>query len=241
MLKDKRKVIVIIPAYNEEKNIEKALSDMPKIVDVTLVIDDGSTDKTAQIAKKNKANFISLKKHKNLDTALRTGFAYALKNGFDIITIMAGNGKDDPRQIVKLLRPIEVEDYDFVQGSRYLRGGKYANHPLHRLAGTRLYPSLLRIFTGFPATDGTNGFRAFKAKLLRDKRINLYQKWLGRTGMEFYLALKVIKLGYRLKEVPVSKIYPLTKKGENYTKVIPIIDWWNILKPLIYLTLGIKS
>ena len=241
MLADGRKVIVVIPAYNEKSRISKALIGMPPEVDLPLVIDDGSTDGTAEAARSCGATVFSLPKHSNLDTALRTGFEIALCDGYPIVVVMAGNGKDDPRQIQRLLRPIEENDYDFVQGSRYLSGGQCGHMPLHRIIGTRLYPWLIRLSTGFPATDGTNGFRAFKASILRDPNIDICQPWLGRTGMEFYLALKVIKLGYRVIEVPVNKIYPTTSQYSSYTKVKPITDWWNILKPWCYLTLRLRK
>lgn len=238
---DGRKITAILPAYNEEQRILKALSGMPPEVDLALVVDDGSTDQTREISLGNGAYVITLPEHRNIDTAIRTGFEYALDNGFDIIVVMAGNGKDNAAEIPMLLHPIVKEDYDFVQGSRYLSGGAYENMPIHRTIGTRLYPILLRLSTGFPATDGTNGFRAFKSSILKDERIDIYQEWLGRTGMEFYLAMKVIQLGYKVTEVPVSKIYPYTDHYYSYTKVKPVKDWWNILKPLVYLTLRLRK
>jgi dolichol-phosphate mannosyltransferase len=241
MLTDGRRVIVVIPAYNEESRISRALVGMPAVVDLPLVVDDGSTDCTAEVAREHGATVISLPEHTNIDTALRTGFEVALHDGYDIVVVMAGNGKDNPREIPHLLKPIEKDNHDFVQGSRYLKGGRYANMPFHRILGTRIYPWLVRLSTGFPATDGTNGFRAFKSSILRDPRIDIYQPWLGRTGMEFYLALKVILLEYQAVEVPVSKIYPNTNRYHSYTKVKRVTDWWNILKPWFYLTLRLTK
>jgi dolichol-phosphate mannosyltransferase len=240
MLADGRRVIVVIPAYNEESRVSRAVIGMPPVVDLALVVDDGSTDRTVEIARAHGASVISLPGHINIDAALRAGFAVALRDGYDIIVIMAGNGKDDPREIPRLLKPIEEDGVEFVQGSRYLPGGKHANMPLHRTFGTRLYPRLLRLATGFPATDGTNGFRAFEASLLRDPRIDIRQPWLDPYGTELYLVIKAIQLGYRMTEVPVSKIYPNTKKYDSYTKIRPIRDWWNILRPLVYLTLKLR-
>lgn len=241
MLKDGRKVISIAPAYNEETRVAKALTGMPPVVDCALVVDDGSTDRTAEVARAHGATVISLPQHTNLDNALRTGFKYALDNRFDIIVVMAGNGKDTPTEIPRLLAPLEEGRADYVQGSRYLPGGNPGIMPRHRAFATRLYPWLLRLYPGFPATDGTNGFRAYKADILRDPRIGIYQPWLCRTSVEFYLSIKVMLLGYRVVEVPVSKIYPQTTDYKNYTKVKPFSDWWNILKPWVYLTLRIKE
>jgi len=241
MLTDNRRVIVVIPAYNEEKRVSRALIGMPPVVDLAMVVDDGSTDRTAEIAREHGATVIRLPEHTNIDTALRAGFDVALRDGYEIIVIMAGNGKDDPREIPRLLKPIEEDGYDFVQGSRYLPGGKHANMPFHRAFGTRLYPWLLRLATGFRATDGTNGFRALKASILRDPKVDVRQPWLDPYGTELYLVIKVINLGYRITEVPVSKIYPNTKQYDSYTKIRPVTDWWNILKPLVYLTFKLKN
>jgi dolichol-phosphate mannosyltransferase len=241
MLADGRRVIVVIPAYDEEARISRALIGMPAVVDLALVVDDGSTDRTADIAREHGATVVSLPRHTNIDTALRAGFDVALHDGYGIIVIMAGNGKDDPTEIPRLLKPIEEDGYDFVQGSRYLPGGKHAHMPFHRTFGTHLYPWLLRLTTGFRATDGTNGFRALKSSILRDPKIDIRQSWLDPYGTELYLVLKVIQLGYRITEVPVSKIYPNTKKYHSYTKIRPITDWWNILRPLFYLTLRLRN
>jgi dolichol-phosphate mannosyltransferase len=241
MLADGRKVIVVIPAYNEEGRIPQALMGMPPVVDLPLLVDDGSADRTAEVARQHGATVISLRERGGLAGAIRAGFDVAQRDSYDIIVVMAGNGKDDPREITRLLEPIEKNNVDFVQGSRYLSGGRYGKMPIHRVLGTRLYPWLVRLTTGFPATDGTNGFRAFKASILRDPRIQIHQTWLDPTGLEFYLALKVIQLGYSVVEVPVTKLYPATNRYRAYTKVKPLKDWWNILKPVVYLTLRLRT
>ncbi|MBU1853746.1 MAG: hypothetical protein KJ957_06870, partial [Candidatus Omnitrophica bacterium] len=112
------------------------------------------------------------------------------------------------------------------------------NMPLFRLVTTLMYSFLLKVITGFPVSDGTNGFRAFRLNILKDDRINLWQAWLDRYELEPYLFYKVIEYNFRVKEVPVTKYYPRKKIG--YTKMVPIVSWWSILRPLILLKLGIK-
>lgn len=238
---DSLKTIVIIPVFNEGGIIGGLVEKMPRdIVDTVLVVDDGSTDATAQTARSKGAVVAGHQKRKGAGVAIGTGIKYALEHKYDIIVVMAGNGKDNPEEIHKLIKPIVDEGYDYIQGSRYLKGGDPGRMPFHRRFGTQLYPRLLKLTTGFKATDGTNGFRAYKAGIFDDKRIDVWQRWLGRTGLEFYLSYKVIKLGYRIKEVPVSKIYPETTSYRKYTKTIPVLDWWQILKPMIFLTLRLK-
>lgn len=236
----KGKIALVIPVFNEEGKTLKFIPAIPSDwVDEVVIIDDGSTDKTAAELSSAGAAVLHHKNRLGIGAAIRTGINYALKNQFDIIAVMAGNGKDDPAQIPRLLEPILKDNYDYVQGSRYLAGGRHGKMPLHRLLFTRLYSLAVWILTGFRLTDGTNGFRAYRASIFKDKRINIGQPWLNES-LEYYLSIKVIKLGLRVKEVPVAKIYPQRVSYNSYTKVKPLIGWWCRLKPLFYLTLRIK-
>jgi dolichol-phosphate mannosyltransferase len=234
--------IAIIPVFNEEGKISQVLSKFSnELVEQIVVVNDGSTDNSmGDVQKFQNLNIKILehKKRKGVGAAIRTGIDYALENNFDIIVVLAGNGKDDPREIPKLVEPILKEDYDYVQGSRFLEGGSWDNLPLSRYIGIKLYSFLWSKITGFKITDVSNGFRAYKTSIFKDKRINIWQSWLDSYELEFYIHYKVLKLGYKFIEVPVSKIYPVSGK---YTKIRPIIDWWKIVKPLIYLSLGIKK
>ncbi len=84
----------------------------------------------------------------------------------------------------------------------------------------------------------TNGFRAYRLGLLDDERIRLEQDWLETYELEYYLHYKVISLGYRFREVAVSKNYPSRRK---YSKIRPVMDWWSIVRPILLLRFGIKS
>lgn len=237
----KKNTIVIIPAFNEEGKTVKVVRDISRdIVDEVLVVDDGSTDKTPDEVKEAGATVLRHSKRGGIGSAIRTGMKFALSNGFDTIVVMAGNGKDDASQIPLLLEPLVSEDYDYVQGSRYLKGGYHGKMPLHRLLFTKMYSFAVRLFTGFRLTDGTNGFRAYKTSVLADGRINIDQNWLNES-LEYYLSIKVIQLGYRIKEVPVNKIYPSGASYSEYTKVKPFSGWARRLAPLFLLTLGLRK
>jgi dolichol-phosphate mannosyltransferase len=237
------KVAAVIPVYNEENIIEKVLDAIPEnIVDHLIVIDDGSTDKTPEILSA-RSRMISILRHEQqryIGVSIRDGLRTAKKLGMDVVVVFAGNGKDDPSQIPRLLKPILENGADFVQGSRYLEGGSFNKMPLHRRLVTRIYPLLLGILTGFKATDGTNGFRAYRLSILDDPEINLDQNWLDEC-LEYYLSLRILQRGYKAVEVPVSKIYPQTQVYQRYTKVRPGIGWLNRLKPMLYCGLGRKK
>lgn len=235
-----RKIIALIPAFNEERRIGRVIerTDLA-LVDTLLVIDDCSTDSTATVARSHGATVLTLERRRGVGSAIRSGFDYARRGGFDIAVIMAGNDKDDPSEIPRLLDPICKKNKDFVIGSRYMAGGGYGGDmPLHRRFATRLHPWLLGKLSGAKLTESTNGFRAFRLAILNDPRINLNQRWLDAYGLEVYMLWKVLTLGYEHTEVPCTKTYPPRSSG--YTKMVPIISWWSILRPILLLRLGLR-
>ena len=87
-------------------------------------------------------------------------------------------------------------------------------------------------------TESTNGFRAIHRRVLEDPRIDLDQSWLDEYELEPYLYLRAARLGHRIVEVPVTKVYPPKSLGQ--TKMKPISGWWSILRPIVYVGMGIK-
>jgi len=238
---DGKKIICIAPCYNELYKIDKVVSRIlaSAVVDEILVVDDGSTDGSPETARALGATILALGSTQGVGVAIRKGIEYGIAHGFDIIVIIAGNNKDEPQEIIKLVAPIAREGYDFVQGSRFMQGGYYGEMPLYRRVATKIHPLLFSLVAGKWVSESTNGFRAFRATLFQDRRINIWQEWLDEYELEPYLYYKVIKLGYKTTEVPVTKIYPPKKLG--YTKMQPISGWWSILRPLFLLGLGIRS
>jgi len=228
-------VYLVIPVRNEGDRIHSLVSRIPfDRVDRAVIIDDFSTDGALDNLSHPSTTVIRNDSHQNIGATIRNGLNYSLTQSADILAIMAGNSKDDPAELPRLIDPIVNEDYEFVQGSRYLAGGRYNRMPFHRSLGTRLYPLLIRLTTGFNASDTTNGFRAFKASILKDHRININQDWL-QVCLEYYIYIRVVQLGFKMKEVPVSKVYPEHVPYSLYTKVRPVVDWIHVLKPFFYL------
>ncbi len=236
----------LVPVYRETGKIGRVLSRFAGVrVDQVYVIVDRPTEALLrEIRSEGQKAEVPLcilenAQRRGIGHALRQGIHHALNAGCEVIVVMAGNGKDDPREVPRILRPILEEGYDYVQGSRFLPGGKAAKTPILRAIFTRLYPFVWRMAVGGYLTDVTNGFRAYRASVFRDGRIDISQRWLDGYALEFYTLYKVLTLGYRTREVPVSKRYPYRHKG-GYSKIAPLRDWWDIVSPLLYLRLGAR-
>jgi len=244
---DYLKKIAVVPVYNSTGNLVKVLAKFrDEIVDeICIVVDCATQGDLKEIGKAvakigTPVHIIKNKERKGVGYAIREGIEYALSNRYDVAVVMAGNNKDDPREIPGLLTPILKEGYDYVQGSRFLPGGKRVRNPFLRGVFSRLYPFIWTLSTNIRCTDVTNGFRAYKLKIFSDKWINIWQTWLDSYQLEYYIHYKVLTLGYKTKEIPVSKVYPHRHKG-GYSNISPLRDWWKIVGPLVYLKLGVKN
>lgn len=238
----KPRIVVIAPLYNEKGKIGNAIRRIPRAeVDEVIVVNDASTDGSREEAEAAGARIIDHPKTEGVGAAIRTGYQWGLKEGFDILVVIAGNDKDEPTEIPRLVKPIIDGQADYVQGSRYREGGRYGKLPKHRLILTRAYTWFVRLVTGCPITDATNGFRAVTREVLLDPRIKMDQEWLNRGELEYYIQLKVIKYKYRFAEVPCSKIYPDLSGYWNYTKIKPFTDWLRNLRPIMWMMLGVDK
>ena len=118
------RISAVVPALNEEARIERVIGRVdPTLVDALIVVDDGSTDRTAQLARQAGAQVVSHHKKRGVGAALRLGLNLARRDGCDVPVIVAGNGKDDPREMPRLIDPILDESVDLVVGSRFAPGG----------------------------------------------------------------------------------------------------------------------
>ena len=234
-------MIAIAPVLDEEEKIREVVRRTPReVVDEVLVVDDGSQDNSVAVAREEGARVHSMGRIAGVGAAIRQGYRLAQEGGFDVAVVMAGNNKDSPEEIPQLLDPIADERADFVQGSRFLkRDANFGPMPAYRKVATRVHPWLFSLVAGRRVSESTNGFRALRLSVLDDPDLDLDQAWLDEYELEPYLYLRVIRLGYRIEEVPVTKIYPPRRLGQ--TKMKPVTGWWSMLRPLVYLGLGIRK
>jgi dolichol-phosphate mannosyltransferase len=234
-------ILTAVFVYNEGLRVESVLNKLDQLRDCTdvLIIDDGSDDESPQVLSRFTFPILRHEQNQGAGASVKDAIAYARKAGYRFIVMIAGNGKMDPFQIPQLVEPLLHGKGDYVQGSRYLEGGYHENLPRFRNIMIRILTWIVRVLTGFRGTDVTCGFRAYKMSLFENPEINIWQSWLDHYELEYYIHCKVIKLGYRVCEVPVSMIYPTD--GRPYSKIKPFLGWWSMVRPVILLSLNLRQ
>jgi glycosyltransferase involved in cell wall biosynthesis len=197
-------VIVTLAAYNEGRTIGTLVREIVALgYDSVVVVDDGSSDDTAAIAREAGARVV--RHHVNLGQghAILTGLAAAmLDRGAEIIVTMDGDGQHAPREIAVFVEKLRSGDADVVVGSRVLGRPAENNHPLRRLFAP-FYTGMINRITGLQLTDALTGFRAFRRSSL-DRAIGVLNGMLEPQYLTAELLVRLCHLGFRVDEVPVN-------------------------------------
>ncbi len=204
---------VCIPIINEGERIHAELREMAPLAGQADIIiadggsSDGSTD--PELLRSLGVRSLLVKTGPGrLGAQIRMAFSYALDQGYAGAILIDGNNKDDPAAIPRFIQALE-EGYDFVQGSRFVPGGRALHNPRLRLAAIRLlHAPLISLSARHRYTDTTNGFRAYSARLIEDERVAVFRDVLSGYELHYYLAIRAARLGYRVTEVPVTRRYP---------------------------------
>lgn len=196
------KLLAIVPAYNEEKNvgpvIESLKEEMPALNIV--VINDGSADDTSvTAAETKKALVIDLPCNLGIGGAVQTGFLYAVKEGYEAAFQFDGDGQHVASEVDKILAPILAGEADVVIGSRFLAGNRGFRSTLNRRAGIKIFEWVNSIFIGQRITDNTSGFRAYNKKALI-----FLSRYYPSDYPEPEAVILLGRNGFRLKEVSVE-------------------------------------
>jgi glycosyltransferase involved in cell wall biosynthesis len=180
-------LIAIIPAYNEERFIGSVVLRAKKYVDTVMVVDDGSTDSTADIAQTAGAVVVPMDRNHGKGAALNYGFQKARELGAHAVVLLDADGQHRPEDIPAVMTPIQEERADIVVGSRYL--DRASRVPWARILGHRFFNSFTNWLTGTHVTDSQSGFRAFSNKALqqinfesKDFTVESEMQFLARKG-----------------------------------------------------------
>lgn len=213
------KIAIVLPVYNESKNINAVLKNLRKINLPVFIVNDGSTDNTlkllkSEIRKSNKTWLISHSINLGKGSAMRTGGEAAFKKGFDAVIFMDADGQHSPSDLVKFVEKLQSKKFDIVLGSRNLHHGV----PLIRFLGNKFASVLISLLFGIYVSDILSGFRAVTKKAF--KKMDLESTGYG---IETEMIVKMAK--YKLKncEVTIQTIYHDSHKG------VTILDSFGIL------------
>jgi dolichol-phosphate mannosyltransferase len=237
-LPDPARVGAVVPAFEEQGKIGDVVRKVARTHAAwVIVVDDCSRDRTSDEAREAGAErVVRHPVNRGVGAAIRTGLMTAREMGLEYAVILSGDDQHEPVELPRVLAPLAAGEADLVQGSRWLPGGATPGIRAGRRWLTQLYPRLFRLASGYPSTDGTNGFRGFRLAILDDPRIRLDQPWLDRYELEPYLLYQAVRCGYRVREVPVTVRY----HDRGTTKMRVLRDGWRMLRPLVLLRLGLR-
>ncbi len=202
------KVIAAIPAYNVEQFIGKIVSQAKKYVDEVIVIDDGSTDNTAQVAEMAGAQVVRHQVNQGAGGATKSGFEMAKNKDTDILVTIDGDGQHDPEEIPQLLAPMLSGKVDLVIGSRFL--DKHSNIPRYRRFGIGIITSLYNFGAKIKVSDAQSCFRAYSRKAI--DTLNITERGFG---FSVQLLIQARRQGLVITEVPISCVYHANSHNLN--------------------------
>ena len=220
----KQKYCLCIPIINESDRIHKLLKRAQKngidqIVDI-IICDGDSTDGSTDLKTLESlgVNTLLTKKDSGKQGAqLRMGFWFALERNYDAILTIDGNNKDSIESVPLFIKKME-EGYDFIQGSRYVAGGKAINTPFIRHFAVKfIHSPIISLTAKHKFTDSTNAFRAYSKKYLTHPKVQLFRAIFITYELLAYLSVRASQLGLKVGEVPVERTYP--KQGKTPTKI----------------------
>lgn len=194
------KILVIIPAYNEQDNIIKIISELQSTNPTLeyIVINDCSTDNTKELLEKHRINYIDLPVNLGIGGCVQTGYIYANKYNFDIAIQLDGDGQHNPTYITSLLEPILNGEADAVIGSRFINNLGFQSSFLRRL-GIEFLSELIFLICGTRIKDVTSGYR-----VVNKKGIELFAKEYAQDYPEPEAIVEIVMNNLKIVEVPVE-------------------------------------
>lgn len=227
------KSVVFCPVYNEIRAFPALLEELSRPgqpADAILLVNNGSTDGCAELVRRSGLPSIDLPENRGLGYAFMRAMDWAIERHYDVLGVIAANGKMLPVEMHRLLGPVLDGRYQCVTGSRFMAGGAFVNLPPFRRLAIPLVNLFARALTGTKLTDATCGFRAMRLEPMLRAGFDWHAPWLHDYGFEFYVYAKyLLDPSLRCTEVPVTSRYP--PRGQPYSKVRPLTGWWSMLRP----------
>jgi len=216
--------LAVVPCYNEEATIGSVVIRIKRHVDKVLVVDDGSNDDTVRIAKEAGATVVSHKTNRGKSAGIKTGFKYALVNGFDYVVTIDGDGQHNPDEIPVILGNLKNNGHDITLGVRY---GESTEMPLGRKIGKRILDYTTSFGNGGHVTDSQCGFRAFNKKAVQGITPRLNG---GAFSTESEQLIKAHDLGLKVEQTRVMCRY----KGLDTSTKTPTSHGYSVLRYIIW-------
>lgn len=215
------KVVCVIPAHNEESTISSVVRNARTICDLVIVVDDGSTDRTVEEAKKAKAKVVSHTIRLGVGAALSTGLRAAINYGAEIIVTLDADEQHDPKEIPNVITPIIDGTADLVIGSRTLE--KNSEMPFQKLVANKILSKLTSLASDIEIKDSQSGFRGMSRKVAESIK---YDSTDYQWASEMIILLS--KRGIKIVDVPIKTVYfKSRRRGAGFRDAIKIL--YNIL------------
>jgi glycosyltransferase involved in cell wall biosynthesis len=223
--------MAIVPAYNEQATVGRVIAELFEFdagLDV-IVVDDGSTDRTAGLADEAGAHVLRLPFNLGIGGAMQTGFRYAFERGYDVAVQVDGDGQHDPSELPKILAPVVAGEADLVVGTRFGGGESFRSTALRRV-GIRVFAWTVSRIVGQRVTDTTSGFRAVSRR-----GIALFAVDYPHDYPEVEATVMVAKAKLRLVEVPVS----MRERAGGRSSITALRSVYYMAKVLLALFVGL--
>src|SRR3954470_6914676 len=225
--------LAVVPAYNEEGTVERVVTKIHELApdfDV-VVVDDGSTDGTAEAAEKAGAKVVRHPFNLGIGGAVQSGFTYALENGYNRLVQIDGDGQHDPAEVHKLIEAMDADrSIDMVCGSRFMTDESDYIAPISRRTGIHIFAFLLSRFVGQSVTDPTSGFRLYNRR-----GISLFARDYPHDYPEVEAVLMVHFHRLTMREVPVR----MFKRGGGVSSISSGKSVYYMLKVLLAIFVGL--
>jgi len=223
-------IAVVVPAHNEEKMISQVLNTMPDFVDLVVVVDDASTDRTAEIVTSyslrpvSRVRLIQHDHNQGVGAAIITGYKVALAQDMDVVVVMNGDAQMDPDDLPRLVEPVVRDETDYAKGNRLFRGESWRMIPHHRYLGNSVLSLLTKIASGYwHVADSQTGYTVISRTALQRLPLDRIYK---RYGMPNDILIELNIANFRVRDMSVRPVYNIGEvSGIRLRKVIPAISW----------------